>query len=111
MVGTYLIFAVAVFTLVLIIAPGVALMLALYPRRRDLQLPQQLALIFLLGFTPQLLLYFLTKNMGVPVTKSTSYLAVAAVTACGLIVWRMRLGEAAVEDRPRKKPARKKKKK
>ena len=94
----------------MIIVPGVAVTLAVYPDKRGLEFTHRLALVFLFGFTPQLLLYFLTKNFSVPITATTSYLAIAAVTVVGIIVWQIRLPKKAVKPAATKKKTKKKKK-
>jgi hypothetical protein len=74
-----------------ILLPGLAVTLAMFPRLNDIRWAERLGLSLVFGIIPELALYFLSNNLNVPITKTTSQTAVAAVTAIGIIVWRLRV--------------------
>ncbi|HHQ44538.1 MAG TPA: hypothetical protein ENN13_00185 [Candidatus Altiarchaeales archaeon] len=78
----------------LVVIPGVALSLAVFPRKEDLTTPERFGLSILLGLTPALMLYFLDKNFGVLITTASSILAYGGLTLGGLGVWRFRRSQA-----------------
>jgi uncharacterized membrane protein len=76
--------------ILLIFIPGVSLTLALFPRRKDLDIIERVALSFVLGLMPQFLLYFFEKNFFVPVTFETTSLTILSVSAIGFVIWFVR---------------------
>jgi uncharacterized membrane protein len=74
----------------LVFAPGLAVTLALFPGLNQITWSERIGLSFVFGLIPQLILYFLTKNLSVPVTTTTSFLLVFLVIAAGLVVWKRR---------------------
>jgi|WetSurMetagenome_2_1015567.scaffolds.fasta_scaffold129925_2 hypothetical protein len=73
-----------------ILAPGFALTFAVFPLAESVKWAERLGLALVFGMVPELLLYFLTKNLSVPVTVETSQLALAAVTGLGILVYVLR---------------------
>ncbi|MFH0859983.1 MAG: DUF1616 domain-containing protein [Candidatus Altiarchaeota archaeon] len=71
----------------LIVVPGYALTLALFPKKNEIDTIERMGLVFLLGLTPMILLYFLNKNFGIAITTSSTALSVAVVTLTGLIIY------------------------
>ncbi|MBD3388605.1 MAG: DUF1616 domain-containing protein [Candidatus Altiarchaeales archaeon] len=81
---------VSAFLVLLVFVPGLAVTLALFPKKRGLTWSERLGLSLIFGLAPQLLLYFLTKNLGMPINTLTSSLAIAFVTLAGIAVWKKR---------------------
>ena len=77
----------------LVFIPGLALSLAVFPKKDELDLIERIGFSFVLGLIPQLLQYLLDKNFSVPITTTTTYGLIALTTALGLIVWKMRVKE------------------
>jgi uncharacterized membrane protein len=86
----YVIIWETAFILAAILAPGIALTFALFPMARDVSWSERLGLGLVLGLVPQVILYFLTVNAGVPMTEWTTLGTMASVTAFGAIVWKLR---------------------
>ena len=76
--------------MVLIIVPGLALSLALFPKKDQLDFIERLGFSFVLGLIPQLFQYFLDKNLGVPINTAITLGIIASITALGLLVWKFR---------------------
>lgn len=76
--------------MLLVIVPGFAVSLALFPKKDELDLVERLGFSFVFGLLPQLLQYFLDKNLGVPVNTTTTLGIIAAFTVVGLVVWKIR---------------------
>jgi uncharacterized membrane protein len=76
--------------MVLILIPGIALSLALFPKKDQLEFVERAGFSFALGLVPQALQYFLDKNFNVPITTATTYGLIAGVTVAGLAVWAIR---------------------
>jgi uncharacterized membrane protein len=89
MEGSQIIVKTALITLALTL-PGLAVTLAVFPRKEQLKYAERLGLSFLFGAVPQLVIYFGSVNLGVPINSATSALAIAGVTAAGVVVWRLR---------------------
>lgn len=70
--------------------PGLAVTLALFPKPGQIKWAERIGLSLVFGIIPQLILYFLTKNLRVPVTTTTSQLSILLITAAGIIIWRWR---------------------
>lgn len=71
--------------------PGISLSLALFPRKKDLDLVERLGVGVLLGMTVPFIQYFNDKNFSIPINFTTTTETILAVTAIGLLVWRLRL--------------------
>jgi len=76
--------------MLLIIIPGLALSLALFPKKDQLDHVERAGFSFVLGLVPQVLQYLLDKNFSIPITTATTFGLIAAVTVAGLAVWTMR---------------------
>lgn len=79
-----------------ILAPGIAVTFAVFPRVEELTWAERLGLGLVFGLLPQLVMLFLAKNFSVAVTGASTWLAVLAVTAVGFAVWRMRSGRVYI---------------
>ncbi|MEA3255129.1 MAG: hypothetical protein U9Q22_04790 [Candidatus Altiarchaeota archaeon] len=71
--------------------PGISLSLALFPRKKDLDLVERLGVSILLGMTVPFIQYFNDKNFFIPINFTTTIETILAVTVIGLLVWRWRL--------------------
>ena len=80
----------SILLLVLILVPGVAMTLALFPKWKEINFVERLGLAVLMGLLPQLLLYLLNKNFGVEITSMTSILAILIITAFGVVIYYQR---------------------
>jgi len=78
----------------LVLIPGFALSLALYPRKDELDFSERLALSFLLGLVPELILYILDKNFAIATTMKSVWMVVMVCTLAGVVIWRIRLQRA-----------------
>jgi uncharacterized membrane protein len=74
----------------LVLIPGLSVSLALFPKKDELDAVERLGFSFVFGLLPQLIQYFLDKNMNVPITASTTLGIIAFVTAAGLAAWKLR---------------------
>ena len=77
--------------LAFLLIPGIALSLAIFPRKQDIGTVERIGASLLLGVTPTFLQYFLNKNFSIPINTANTYLIIAAVTALGIMVWVIRL--------------------
>lgn len=89
----FTIFKGTVGIILLVVLPGYALTLALFPRKDSIDSLERIALSFVLGLTPQLILYFMDKNFGAVINTMTSLLATLFVVVLGVLVWQVRLGK------------------
>lgn len=71
--------------------PGISLSLALFPRKKDLDLVERLGVGILLGMAVPFIQYFNDKNFFIPINFTTTLGTILAVTVIGLLVWRWRL--------------------
>jgi len=76
--------------ILLVLIPGLALSLALFPKKDEIDVIERLGFSFVFGLLPQLIQYFLDKNLNVPITTTTTYGLIAAITLASLLVWKMR---------------------
>ena len=76
--------------ILLIVIPGVAISLALFPRKDELDIVERMGFSFALGLVPQLLQYFFDKNLNVPISTATTLVLITAVTVASLLVWKIR---------------------
>lgn len=76
--------------MLLVLIPGLSVSLALFPRKDELDSVERFGFSFVFGLIPQVIQYFLDKNLNVPITTSTTLGVIAAVTAAGLAVWKLR---------------------
>jgi len=86
-VDAYFIAWATAWILAAIMAPGLAVGFAVFPRTDQIRWSERIGLSFVFGLLPQMLIYFLTKNLSVPVTESTTQASIAAVTFAGAAVW------------------------
>ncbi|MFH1055256.1 MAG: hypothetical protein V1744_04080 [Candidatus Altiarchaeota archaeon] len=70
-----------------ILLPGLAVTFAIFPKKGQVNPPERIGLGLIFGILPQLMLYFLMKNLSIQSTTSTTTLSVLLVTAVGLAVW------------------------
>lgn len=77
--------------LLYVLVPGIALSLALFPRRGVLDFTERLGLSLFLGMSTPVIQYFNDKNLMIPITTDTTLATLAVVTVIGLVVWRARL--------------------
>jgi hypothetical protein len=73
-----------------IIVPGLAVTLAVIPKLDEIKWPERFGLSLIFGLVPQLMIYFLSNNLNVPITTVSSQAAIAGVTVLGLVVWKIR---------------------
>ncbi len=71
--------------------PGIALSLAMYPRRKDLGMVDRIGLGMFLGVVVPFIQYFNDKNFYTPINTTTTIATLLAVTIIGLAVWLVRL--------------------
>lgn len=76
--------------MLLVLIPGLSVSLAIFPRKDELDAVERFGFSFVFGLIPQLIQYFLDKNLNVPITTSTTLGIIAFVTAAGLAVWTLR---------------------
>ena len=81
----------AIGMILIVMVPGVFLSLALFPKKKDLDMVERLGIGMILGLTPQFLLYFGDKNLSIPITSFTSTAAAVLVSLIGLAVWQVRI--------------------
>jgi len=87
------IFTVAMVSLSIIftvLIPGVALSLAIFPKKEQLDIVERIGVSIFLGLTPQFILYFGDKNFTMPINTTTTYMTILIVTAIGILVWQHR---------------------
>ena len=71
--------------------PGYALSYAFFPKKKDLELMERIALSFGLSFALiPLAVFFLNKFLKIPITVYSSFSIVVAITLIGIIVWKKR---------------------
>jgi len=80
----------AIGMILIVMVPGVFLSLALFPKKKDLDIVERLGVGMILGLTLPFLLYFGDKNLSMPITAFTSTAAAVLVSLLGLAVWQVR---------------------
>jgi uncharacterized membrane protein len=85
------IFIGTMWMILLILVPGLALTLAVFPKKDDIDTIERLGFSFVFGLLPQVIQYLLDKNLSIPITTSTTYSLIAVVTLAGLAVWKARV--------------------
>jgi len=71
--------------------PGFALSYAFFPKKKDLDLMERIALSFGLSFALiPLAVFFLNKFLKIPITIYSSFSIILALTLIGFIVWKKR---------------------
>lgn len=70
-----------------LMVPGLMLSLALFPRRADLDPVERAGLSIILGLTPVFLLYFLDKNVSMPINAYTTSAMFLLVSFAGFAGW------------------------
>jgi uncharacterized membrane protein len=73
------------------LVPGLALSLAIFPRKDDLGMVDRLGLSIFLGVVVPFIQYFNDKNFYTPINATTTIETLLAVTLIGLIIWQVRL--------------------
>jgi hypothetical protein len=73
--------------LLAVLVPGMALDLGFFPKQEPLE---RVATGFVLGLTPQFILYFLDKNFYVPVNMTTLTLTIFSVIIIGVAAYVLR---------------------
>jgi uncharacterized membrane protein len=69
--------------------PGYALSYAFFPKKKDLDLMERIALSFGLSFALiPLAVFFLNKFLKIPITVYSSFSIIVAITIIGIIVWK-----------------------
>lgn len=76
--------------LFLLMVPGLAVSLALYPKKDEISFAERAGMSFILGLIPHFLLYAASKNLDIPVNTTTTLLYAGAVSAIGLVLWQIR---------------------
>lgn len=76
--------------ILLVFIPGISLTMALFPRKKDLELVERLGVSLVLGLMPQFLLYFGSKNFFIPINTVTTSATILLVTLIGILVWWIR---------------------
>ena len=74
-----------------LIIPGIALSLAVFPRRKSLGLLERAGLSVFFGLFVSFIQYFDDRNFNVPINTSTTAMTFIAVTFIGLAIWQIRL--------------------
>ncbi|HIE34152.1 MAG TPA: DUF1616 domain-containing protein [Candidatus Altiarchaeales archaeon] len=74
----------------IVLIPGVALSLALFPKKEQLDIVERIGVSIFLGITPQFILYFVDKNFTIPINTTTTYMTILIVTTIGILVWQYR---------------------
>ena len=74
-----------------ILIPGLALSLAVFPRKKDMGFAERIAVSTFLGMATPFVMYFNDKNFIIPVNPATSMMTLGALTLLGLAVWQIRL--------------------
>ena len=77
--------------LAIILIPGIALSLAIFPRKQDIGTVERIGISIIFGFVPMFIQYFLDKNFSIPINTPNTYFAIEAITALGIIIWIIRL--------------------
>jgi uncharacterized membrane protein len=71
--------------------PGYALSYAFFPKKKDLDLLERIALSFGLSIaTIPLVIFFMNKFLKIPITVYSSFAVVTLITLIGIIVWKKR---------------------
>lgn len=71
--------------------PGYALSYAFYPKKKDLDLMERIALSFGLSFALiPLAVFFLNKFLNIPITIYSSFSIILAISLIGFIIWKKR---------------------
>ena len=71
--------------------PGYALSYAFFPKKKDIDLVERVALSFGLSIaTIPLSVFFLNKFLKVPITVYSSFVITVAITLIGIIIWKKR---------------------
>jgi uncharacterized membrane protein len=76
--------------MLLILIPGLAVSLALFPKKDDLDFIERVGFSSVLGLIPQLLQYFLDKNLSISIDTFTTYSIIVGITVVSLVVWKLR---------------------
>jgi uncharacterized membrane protein len=76
--------------ILLVFIPGISLTMALFPKKKDLELIERLGVSIVLGLIPQLFLYFGSKNFFIPINTLTTYATILLTTLIGIAVWWIR---------------------
>lgn len=71
--------------------PGVSLSLALFPRKKDLDLVERFGVSMFLGLTVPFIQYLNDKNFFIPINPTTTVGTILFVTVTGLLIWWWRL--------------------
>jgi hypothetical protein len=87
--------------LVFLLIPGIALGLAVFPRKQDIGNVERIGISLLFGLLPTFIQYFLDKNFSIPINTANTQLIIAAVTALGIMVWVIRLKLTGKEPAPK----------
>jgi len=77
--------------LAIILIPGIALSLAIFPRKKDIGTVERIGISIIFGFVPEFLQYFLDKNFSILNNTPNTYLVLEALTALGILIRIIRL--------------------
>jgi len=80
----------SILILAIVFIPGIALCYAFFPKKGELNLIERIGLSFILGLTPTFLLYALEKNVGMPITTTTTITAIGLISVGGFMVYKAR---------------------
>lgn len=81
---------ISVLMIIIVLVPGIALSMAIFPRREELDMVERVGISFVLGLTPQFVLYFADKNSIMPINEYTNLLMIILITIIGIAVWNLR---------------------
>jgi len=71
--------------------PGYVMSYAFFPKKKDLDLMERVALSFGLSFALiPLVVFFLNKFLKIPITVYSSFSIIAAIIIIGVVVWKKR---------------------
>ena len=75
---------------ILLFIPGLLLTLAIFPKRKDLDIVERIAFSFIFGLTPIFLIYFGDKNFNLAINAVTALILWMLVCVIGGGVWFLR---------------------
>jgi hypothetical protein len=87
--------------LAFILIPGIALSLAIFPRKQDIGNVERIGMSLFFGVVPTFIQYFLDKNFSFPINTANTYLIIEATTALGIMIWVIRLKLTVKKDSAR----------
>ncbi|MFZ2455188.1 MAG: hypothetical protein WAX07_01750 [Candidatus Altiarchaeia archaeon] len=74
-----------------LLIPGIALSLAAFPRKQDMNFAERLCISTFLGMATPFVQYSNEKNFMISVNPGTTLITLGALTLAGLVIWQLRL--------------------